>query len=352
MIGVRFMLLFSVAIVLGACKKNNSNAPTNSETKHLPGTLYWNFAGEVGYQEFKTGKYVKRKMSVGIGSSRFHSFDISWDSQNILLAIDPGFSVSSQCRIVYRKNTDGLIANSTDDGTNQYDFMYEWDRIWGVAVHISPNGKYAALDAEHFADQPIVILDITTGEIVSSWLVEGISFLQYGSPLWTADNTVYFRIADKIYKSSPANHYQSAPRVAVLPAGASSVTINPQGTKMVFRNKKHLWMADIDGSNAKQITTGRTTDFINYDGENDPVFSPDGKYIAFTGSTQRGVPWSDHNYPDGSWVATVGGSYAYVVIIPADGKLYDLDDKNGGAIWLKEPGGLYGVPSSHWIIWR
>lgn len=282
----------------------------------------------------------------------FDAFDISWDNKNILLTVNLGSLSHDECRFVFRENTDGLISSQVNDGKNQFDFRYYWDDLSYTDAYISPNNKYLAVGAQHFADHPIAIVDTKTGETVSTWQVSGISYLNYGTPVWAADNSLYFRIGGNLYKSSPGNNYQTAPRVLTLPTGAISVTINPQGTKLTFRHKKHLWMCNLDGSELTQVTTSETTDFIDYDGENDPAFSPDGKYIAFTGSTKRGVPWSDTDYPDGSWVAGVGGSYGYIVIIPADGKLYDLDNIKSGAIWLKAPDSNAGVPSSHWLIWR
>lgn len=350
---IRFCLplLLCATILLNSCKKDQDNNQPQS-TQNLPGTIYWKFAGDVGYQELGSGKYVKRKMSIGAGSSMFDAFDISWDNQNILLTVNPGSWIHDERRILFRKNTDGLLSANVNDGSNKFDFQYYWDDISYTDAYISPNTKYVAIGAQHFADHPITIVDTETKKTVSSWYVSGVSFLSYGSPVWTADNTLYFRIGNNLYKCSPSDGYKSAPRVLALPSGASSVTVNPQGTKMVFRNDKHLWMCNMDGSDLLQITTCKTTDFINYDGENDPAFSPDGKFIAFTGSTKRGVPWSDFDYPDGSWVAGVGGSYGYIVIVPSDGKLYDLDNLNSGAIWLKDPDSDYGIPSSHWLIWR
>jgi len=346
------LLLVTAIAIHTSCKKDRNNNNGSASNKHLPGTLYWNFAGDVGYQQFNSGKYVKRKMGMGVGSSLFDSFDISWDDQNILLTVNLGSWTHDECRFVFRKNTDGLLRENMDDGANIFDFRYIWDDLSYTDAYISPDTKYLAIAAQHFSDHPIAIVDTETGETVSSWTVPGVNFLSYGKPVWAADNTLYFRIGGNLYKCAPSNGYQSAPRVLTLPEGASSVTVNPQGTKMVFRRNKHLWMCNMDGGSLTQLTTCETMDFISYDGENAPVFSPDGKYIAFTGATRRGLPWSDHDYPDGSWAAAVGGSYGYIVVIPADGKLYDLDNANSGAIWLQEPDSDAGIPSSHSLLWR
>ena len=40
--------------------------------------------------------------------------------------------------------------------------------------------------------------------------------------------------------------------------GINYLTVNPQGTKLVFRQKGHLWLANIDGTDLRQITTSKT----------------------------------------------------------------------------------------------
>ncbi len=350
-----FLYTFVVlmAVFFNTCGKDDSFFGNEDKAiKNLPGTLYWSFAGDANYYNFASGKYVKGMIT--LGGFLFDDFDITWDNNKTLLTLDvKGTYNFDERRFVLRKKTDRIFKSDADDGNNLFDIVYEWGKIGITSAHISPDEKYLALEAQHFADMPITILNAKTGELISNWMVSGVSFLNYGAPVWTADNTLYFRIGSNIYKSSPTNGYKSAPRVLALgDEGGSYVTVNPQGTKFVFRRNKHLWMCNIDGSELQQITTSETMDFISYDGENRPTFSPDGKYIAFTGSTRRGAAWSDHDYPDGSWVAGTGGSYGYIIIIPADGKLYDLNDKKSGAIWPQEPDSSYGIACSGNLIWR
>lgn len=353
---IKLLILFALALCISctACSKDdNLQDISNKATKSLPGTIYWYFAGDVGYMDFASGKSSLKMMKMGPGSSRFDSYDITWDNKNILLTMDvEGTYNFHERRFVLRDKNSELEYKSLTDGKNLFDITYEWDDVKSTDAHISPNGKYLALEAQHFSDMPITIVNTATGQAVSQWYVEGVSFLKYGPPVWTAGNTLYFRIDKSVYKCSPADGYQSAPRVFSL-EGISYVTVNPQGTKFVFRKDKHLWMSNIDGSNLQQITTGYTLDFIDRDGEHRPTFSPDGKYIAFTGATRSGTPWSDHDYPDGSWVSVTGGKFGYIIVIPADGKLYDLEDKNSGAIWLRKPdSGNQGIACSDYLIWR
>lgn len=346
-------LISLLVLVIAACDKGKDTG-NHSSLKNLPGTLYWFFAGSAGYYELSANRYVEEMMKMGSASSRFDAFDISWDNRKIMLTMDvEGTFNFDERRIVLRNKTDNITYSEVQSGNNITDFSFEWEDISDVYGHISPNEKYVAVDAQHFSDLPVAIVGVDEKEIISGWKVDGVSLLDYGIPVWTADNKLYFRILNNLYQSSPEDEYVSANHILTMENGSSFVTVNPQGTKIAFRRNKHLWMCNIDGSGLQQITTAETSNVIDYDGERKPVFSPDGKYIAFTGATQRGTPWSDHNYPDGGWVAATGGKYGYIIIIPADGKLYNLDDKNSGAIWLKKPGdNVNGIPCSGSLIWR
>ncbi|MGN5953285.1 TolB family protein [Sphingobacterium lactis] len=348
-----YLALSALLISCLACSKDNSLDNEDAAVKKLPGTIYWSFSGDVGYLDFSSGKFTMRMMSVGPGSSNLDSYDISWDNKKTLVALDvEGAFNFDERRFVMRNKADRFNSSDIRDGNNLFDITYEWDHIGITEAHISPNEKYIALDAQHFAEMPMTIIDAKTGEYVSAWRVKGLSYLEYSSPIWTADNTLYCRMGNSVYVCSPNDGYQSIKNVLTM-KGIGYLTVNPQGTKFAFRKNKHIWMCDIDGSNLQQITTGYTSDIISYDGESSPTFSPDGKYIAFSGSTRNGTPWSDHDYADGSWVASVGGKYGYIIIVPADGKLYDLDQKDGGSIFLKKPDQDYtGIPTSGRLIWR
>ena len=131
--------------------------------------------------------------------------------------------------------------------------------------------------------------------------------------------------------------------------GASYVTVNPQGTRVAFIYNKHLWVQNIDGSNLHQVTTSQLTGSDKADGEYHPVFSPDGKYIAFVGA------WTDYDplQPSYGGVHVTGGSYGYVFVIPNDGKLYDLENDKSGFTVLRQEGGIHGVPSYFsGMMWR
>lgn len=343
---IALVLIFTCCVI--SCKKDNNGISGGGNPPTTQGSIYWGWTdGDQGVN-LSTGKFVNVRQK-----NWLDGFDISWDNKKILSFTDYelGSFNFDEYRVIYRNISDGALTYSNyDDGKSIYNFIFEWGDIKTTSGKISPDEKFIALDAQLFSDLPISVISVAQKEIISGFEVSGVNLNYYGRPIWTADNNLIFRIAQTLYKSSPSDNYQTAKVLTNFTGTVTNVTVNPQGTKLAFRKNKHLWLSNIDGSNMQQITNSQTLDFVDYDGETKPVFSPDGKYIAFIGATKRGTPWSDHDYPDGSWVVSVGGRYGYIIILPADGKLYDLDDKDGGAFWLKN--GSSFVPCNGELIWR
>lgn len=342
----------SALLIAAACLALATGCSRQARVEDLSGALYCAFAGKMNYYDLDKREYVKTVALVGPGT-RIDSFDVSWDQRKILLWSQRSYSDSDMRRLVVAPMSDDIRVSTLDKGKTIHDFMVELEDISYTDGHLSPDEKYVVIDAQSFSDVPITLINLKDKKIAASWSVPGVNFREYGAPVWTLDNQIYFRIATSLYRVGPKDGYRTAEKVLSFDDGVIYLTVNPQGTKIAFRQKQHLWMANIDGTDLRQITTSKTEGAGKYVGERRPAFSPDGKYIAFTGRTQRGAAYSDHNYPDGSWVAGVGGEFGYVTVIPADGKLYDLDAKDSGAVWLQqskeEP---YGVPCDTALIWR
>ncbi|RAL55918.1 hypothetical protein BLD25_03720 [Candidatus Gracilibacteria bacterium GN02-872] len=193
------------------------------------GNIYLGFAGDVGYYDFDKQEFIEKKWTSVSASGLYDDFDISWDNKKILLTMDVNGTFNfDERRYVLRKIEDSFKKKDLDeDGKNLIDNTYEWGDISYLTARISPDEKYLALEAQYFSDLPMTIIDTKTGKEVSQWEVEGVSFLKYGTPTWTLDNSVYFKIGTGLYKSSPSDGYKSAPKVLDI-SGASYVSVKPQ----------------------------------------------------------------------------------------------------------------------------
>lgn len=341
-----FLLLVSVLFVsCMGCSKSDSSEGGNFHG--LSGTLFIQFAGDVSVYNLSENKFTEKAAEVS-SSSALESYDVSWDASKVLFTMDVvGFNYK---RIVYRNINESVVASDVkNDGKNIHDFKYEWGDVSDLNAFISPNQKYIALQGQGYSKMPLIIIASDRDKEIARCEPDNVHYYGWGKPVWTADNVLWVQISDVMYRMAPANNYQ--PEAIFRTGEAGSFRINPQGTKFVFRKDKHLWMCNSDGTNPVQITNSKTYDWADWDGESFPTFSPDGKYIAFTTRGSRGMAWSDHDYPDGSWVGAVGGKFGYMAIIPADGKLYNLDDKNSGAISLTKSSGR-GIPCNGHLVWR
>ena len=151
----------------------------------------------------------------------------------------------------------------------------------------------------------------------------------------------------------------------------SDVHVSPGGKSVIYalatfdlpRAKRitHIWMMDIDGRNARQLTSGDKS-------ESSPAFSPDGKWISFI-SSKDGSPniyllpsaggeaikltnistgvsdplWS----PDGKWIAFASDVYPEC----AD----DACNKKTAETWSKGPIKAHTAESllyRHWTEWK
>ena len=221
----------------------------------LSGALYCAFAGKMNYYDLDKQKYVEDVVRVGPNAS-FDSFDISWDKRKILLWRSSWDS--DLRRLIVAPMDDDITWSKIEKGKRFHDFVIEHRKISYTNGRLSPDEKLVVVDSQYFSGLPISLVSLKQKEIVASWSVPGIDFNQYGSPVWTRDNHIYFDIATSLYRVGPEDGYRTAEKVLSFDKGINYLTVNPQGTKLVFRQKGHLWLANIDGTDLRQITTSKT----------------------------------------------------------------------------------------------
>ena len=217
--------------------------------------------------------------------------------------------------------------------TFSFSFTYDPQEFYKrCIIRLSPNKRFIAVDSYDWDERGVLLLNTETGKLIADF-TEGLTrddFKYQSTPVWTLNNEMYSAIKGVLYRWKEAYGDRVEELLTLNEGkGTSYVTVNPQGTRVAFRYKKHLWVQNIDGSNLHQVTTSQLTGSDKADGEYHPVFSPDGKYIAFVGAPTVGRGWTDYDplQPSYGGVHVVGSGYGYVFVIRDDDKLYELENE-------------------------
>lgn len=362
-----YVLLFSIIIVFVSCSKDSAGSGDIGNLDHLPGRLYIDFATDgIRSYSFQDGKLFKvTNTDRGPGVT---GYDFSYGSGEIALSIGTSRTFDTyqdKQTFIMRPFENKYTWYSTISDPNgipstgnifKFSFQYQGDEFYREApIRVSPNKKYIAVDSDYWEDRGTLLLDTQTGKLIAEFYTSKEDLNYQSTPVWTLNNELFFAIKGVLYRWKESYGTQLEKVLDINNNnGASHTTINPQGTRVAFRYKKHLWIQNIDGSGLQQITTSPPSGSSKVDGEYQPVFSPDGKYIAFVGSPTIGQAWTDYDplQPRLPHVTVVGGGYGYVFIIPDNGKLYDLKDPTSGAVMIKDDNGFSVASYFTNMIWR
>ena len=358
-----FSALVATAVCISSCSKDGDGG--GGSGSGLPGTLYVDFATD-GIQSYnfsngKLSRVIKTMNGAGITGC-----DITYGSSEIAISVGIvplSVGVVQDTQTFLLRPWDGKNAQFSYKEVPQTGniFSFTWTHptksfYKESIIRISPNKKYIAVDSNYWEERGVLLFNTQTGKLIADFTNGTRDDLSYQStPVWTENNEMYSAIRGVLYRWKEA-YGDLVEEVLTLNEGkgASDVTVNPQGTRVAFRYKKHLWVQNIDGSDLHQVTTSEIKDF-KYEGEYHPVFSPDGKYIALVGSARIGGSWTDYDplQPRFGGTVVVGNGYGYVFVIRDDGKLYDLENDKSGFIVLRKEGEKSGVPSYFsGMMWR
>ncbi|MEO7964166.1 MAG: amidohydrolase, partial [Gemmatimonadaceae bacterium] len=230
-----------------------------------------------------------------------------------------GASVSPDGRFIYSGARTGAAGYNQMLGTTQV-VMYdrETGRLATRTLNlgnayrpaISPDGKWLAYASRRMAVTGLKVRELATGD--ERWIAESIQrddIESRGSRdllpgySWTPDSkAIVLAHHGKIWNLDVASRKQTPiPFTAEVdqmigdlvrfeyPVNDSVLTVrqvrgarpSPDGKRLTFSALDHLWIMDLPSGTPKRLTTST-------DGEHAPVWSPDGKYIAYVSWNEDG----------------------------------------------------------------
>ncbi len=208
---------------------------------------------------------------------------------------------------VYVMNRDGSQQQriSQDAGRSQYP---SWSRDGRSLVYTHHDNLHSQDDSTGWR---ILIQDIDS--LRANMLSD-----EWGTwPQWSANGIIFTTRSNGQLDiaSAPIGSRSSFLIQAIPTIDEHFSAISPDGRSIAFvagnsRNldKRQIWVMDIDGRNARQITSGRGR-------VSTPTWSPDGRFIAFL------AQWSSQTYEP--WIVPREGGKAERVLVPSD-KVFGL----------------------------
>lgn len=261
----RYSLFLLITIFFLSCEKNPNNPSDTSQAPNWKGTLLYGSTFDVVQYSFD--KKAEEKI---IPNAAFPHMMQNGDIIYILqaLTLNNGYDKV----MLFKKG-----------GAKTIELYNSTQAFLSLAYpRASTDGNLISLtnyDSDEFPVKGTLVFD-AAGNIVS-----GFEDLYEAS--WTPDGrlimagTLYL---GKFYPGAPRTgknegiflsdkDLQNARRIDPDLTAPMSPSVSHDGKKVVFVLNDHLWTMNIDGTDLKQITKGNKE-------EKDPVWSPDGKYIA------------------------------------------------------------------------
>lgn len=277
-------------------------------TPALKGLMYYSFASRMYRLDLATGAVQKidlPKLEVLGSVVSFSYFDVSLDGQDLVLFTRPYPDLPGECRFVN-------IVSSTNVNDARSRFRFCPEQAW---FKLSPDKSRVAASVNYFDAKVskyrnyVIIVD-RTGKTIARYSADdaGNDFEEMS---WLPDGNLLMSTAYGLFKTDDTTLLHATRTFEPSFDSWGFISVSPNGQRVAFRAKRHIWTANLDGSNLVQVTDSEG------DGQDSaPQWSPDGTRLAFRARIFA--------YTLGGPVQG-GGSLDLLIVAPADGKTYALN---------------------------
>jgi hypothetical protein len=244
----------------------------------LPGessTINRGISGKIYYVDEDHNNSVVYAMDLTTGS-RSEVVNISNDDHDMF---DIEFTMTADAQYFayydyeYLDDKHIRIVNSSGDQVRSYSMYTDAYDMSPGRIHFSPVDSNLLLfeyidkndDDRHY----VTILNQNTDTFVKQFTDR-----EYTNPVWLPNGDLVMWDFDGIaYQVDVSQDTIGEPYRIFDTFGGLYHSISPDGRKVVFKRERHIWTANIDGTDLRQITAPQ------YGFETYPVWSPDGRFI-------------------------------------------------------------------------
>jgi len=279
----------AILLVFSSSCSSEDETPISPITEVLAGSIYFDWA-TAGALVINTQTGVRSEFLPY--DSKRNGWSLSLDGQTLLTSKNPDIF------------TDEILFTLTNakDGKIIKEFSYTplngGSRF--KSGELSPDNSLVVISSTY--EEGVVIID-TSGQLIAHiYDINGEKIELHEQVTWLPGNSLLLTHKNLLIKIDPP--YESGALVKEMNYESwGDPAVDTKGQKIAVRVNNHIYMMNMDGSDFVQVTESN-------DQEVHPVFSPDGKYLMvgtdYTKTGSFGAIW-------------------YLKIIPADGKIYNVD---------------------------